>query len=302
MLTKYLAKALMYPARKPIIKNPSDYGMEYQDIDFKSKDGTDLKAWYIPGRSDQLIIMTHPMPFNRYGFHTKGQGLMKVSNVEVELLKTAKQLHDAGYGVFTFYFRNHGESARANDGVCGVGYYEWQDVVGAMHYVKSSPKLKNKSIGFVSHCMGANATLIAMGKEPDLFKDVQAVVAIQPISMNIFVPHYLRDKMPIFKNKTPQINKRIKAMAGFGLEDMSPVQYIKDITAPILYVQVRNDAWTDPSDVQSFYDNTTAVKEIVWIEGDLERFDGYNYFGENPTKMLGFLKKHMDKSKAPASS
>ena len=92
MLTKYLAKALIKPTRRPIIKNPSDYGMEYQDIDFKLKDGTDLKAWYIPGKSDQLIIMTHPMPFNRYGFHTKGQGLIRVSNVEVELLKTAKQL------------------------------------------------------------------------------------------------------------------------------------------------------------------------------------------------------------------
>ena len=298
MLTKYLAKALIKPARRPIVKNPSDYGMEYQDIDFKSKDGTGLKAWYIPGKSDRLIIMTHPMPFNRYGFHTKGQGLTRISNIEVELLKTAKQLNASGYGVFTFDFRNHGESDIANDGVCSVGYYEWQDVAGAMNYVKSSSKLKNNGIGFVSHCMGANATLIAMGKEPVLFKDVRAVVAIQPISMNVFVPHYLKDKMPIFKNNTAQINERIKAMVGFGLEDMSPAKYIKDIKVPILYVQVQNDAWTDPSDIQGFYDNTVALKEIFWIEGDLERFDGYNYFGENPTKMLEFLKKYMDRGKA----
>lgn len=46
--------------------------------------------------------------------------------------------------------------------------------------------------------------------------------------------------------------------------------------------------------MQSFYDQTAAPKEILWIKGDLERFDGYNYFGENPEKMLEFLKKHMD--------
>ncbi|MBN2028671.1 alpha/beta hydrolase [bacterium] len=294
MLIHYLAKALVYPTRRPVVKKPSDYNMSYRDIDFKSKDGTHLKAWYIPGKSEKLIILTHPMPFNRYGFHTKGQGLIKISQVEVELLKTAKHLNDAGYALFMFDFRNHGESDKANNGVCGVGYYEWQDVIGALNYIKTSPELKSKKIGFVSHCMGANATLIAMGKEPDLFNHVQVVVAIQPVSMNVFVPHYLRAKMPIFKNKTPQIDASIKAMIGFGLEDMSPAPYIKDIKVPILYVQVKNDAWTDPSDVQGFYDNTTAPKEIFWIEGDLERFDGYNYFGENPTRMLEFLEKYLD--------
>jgi alpha-beta hydrolase superfamily lysophospholipase len=293
MISKYLAKALIYPKRKPIVKKPSAYGMTYQDIDFKSKDGTNLKAWYIPGSSDRLIIITHPMPFNRYGFHTKGQGLFKVSKVEVELLKTAKQLNDAGYDVFIFDFRNHGESDNANKGLCGVGYYEWQDVAGALRYILASSEMQNKRIGFVSHCMGANATLIAMGKEPELFEGIKAVVAVQPISMRVFVPHYLKDKIPIFRHKTSQINKKIKDMAGFGLEDMSPALYIKDIKVPILYVQVQNDAWTDPSDVQNFYNNTDAPKEIFWIKGNLERFDGYNYFGENPAKMLEFLQKYM---------
>jgi len=294
MISKFLAKALIYPPRRPIIKKPSDYGMEYQNIDFKSKDGTNLKAWYIQGLSDKLIIMTHPMPFNRYGFHTKGQGLFKISDVEVELLKTVKQLNQAGYGVIIFDFRNHGESDKANDGVCGIGYYEWQDVVGVMNYIATSSKLKDKKVGFVSHCMGANSTLIAIGKDPALFKDVKAVVAIQPVSMKIFVPHYLNDKIPIFKNKTSNINKKIHEIAGFGLEEMSPAQYIKEIKIPILYVQVKNDAWTDPSDVQGFYDNTTAPKDIFWIDGPLERFDGYNYFGENPERMLDFLSTYMD--------
>lgn len=294
MISEFIAKGIINPPRKPIVKKPSDYGMNYEDIEFKSKDGVNLKAWYIPGNSDKLIIITHPMPFNRYGFHIKGQGLLKVSNVEVELLKTAKQLNNPGYGVFIFDFRNHGESDQANGGICGIGYYEWQDVVGAMNYIKSNTALKDKKIGFVSHCMGANSTLIAIGKEPEVFADVKAIVAIQPVSMNVFIPHYLQDKMPLLKNQASKINEKIKKITGFGLEDMSPGRYIRDINIPIFYIQVKNDAWTEPSDIQGFYDQTTAPKEIFWIEGDLERFDGYNYFGENPEKMLNFLKKYMD--------
>ena len=293
MLSKFLAKALIYPSRRPIVKTPSDYAMPYQDVDFQSKDGIPLKAWYIPGTSEHLIIMTHPMPFSRYGFHTQGQGLMKVSDVEVELLKTVKHLNAAGYGVFTLDFRNHGESGTANGGACGVGYHEWQDVVGAMAYIKATPELQTKTVAFVSHCMGANATLIAVGKEPALFADVKAIVAIQPVSMAVFVPHYLSDKIPPLRNAAPYINEQIKALAGFGLEDMTPAPYIPDIQIPVFYVQVRNDAWTEPADVQSFYDSTTSPKDILWIEGELERFDGYNYFGEDPEAMLNFLRQYL---------
>jgi len=37
-----------------------------------------------------------------------------------------------------------------------------------------------------------------------------------------------------------------------------------------------------------------APKEIFWIKGDLERFDGYNYLGDRPESMIEFLNKYMD--------
>lgn len=292
--SKFLAEASIKPPRKPLVKNPGDYGMEFQNVDFKSPDGINLKAWYIPGKSDNLIIFTHPMPFNRYGFHTKGQGLMKVSSVEVELLKVVKQLNNEGYGVFIFDFRNHGESEASNNGVCGVGYFEYQDVVGAMNYIKSNNELKGKNIGMVVNCMGANSALIAMSKEPELFKEIKSVVAIQPVSYDVFMKYYLKDKMPFAEKKLPEINKEVKLISGIYLEDMSPKKYISDIKAPIMYVQVRNDAWTIPEDIENFYNLTQSEKELYWIEGDLERFDGYNYFADKPEKMLNWLNKYMN--------
>jgi len=31
----------------------------------------------------------------------------------------------------------------------------------------------------------------------------------------------------------------------------------------------------------------------MWIEGEHERFYGYNYFGDHPEQMLAFLDQHL---------
>ena len=293
MISKYLAKASLAPMKRPILKNPSDYGMKYEDISFFSDDGLKINAWYIKGSSDKLIIFTHPMPFNRYGFHTKGQGLMRISNIEVELLNVVKQLNDAGYSVLTMDMRNHGESEKSLNGICTVGYYEWQDVVGAMKYIKRDKNLMGKKIGMVVNCMGANSALIALAKEQTLFSDIKAVVAIQPVSYNIFIKNYVVDKMPFVKRLLPNIDKQVKKLTGLYLKDMSPLEYIPDVKQPVLYVQVKQDKWTIPEDIISFHEATKTNSEIFWIEGEFSRFDGYNYFGQKPKKMLDWLDRYM---------
>jgi len=42
--------------------------MAYEDVFFPAQDGVALEGWFIPGKSDRLIIMNHPMPANRYGY------------------------------------------------------------------------------------------------------------------------------------------------------------------------------------------------------------------------------------------
>lgn len=293
MISSILTKALLRPKRQPLVKNPEDYGMKYENIEFSSSDGLKLKGWFIPGKLDKIIIITHPSPFTRYGFSTKHQGFFKISNIEVELLKTAKHLNKEGYNIFTFDFRNHGKSEKGNNGFMGVGLFEWQDVIGALDYIENHEDLKTKNIGFVSHCLGANSTIIAMSKQPEKFKNVKCLAAIQPISTDILTKCLLEDKYPLFKSRYHNINKKSIKYTGYSLEEMSPAKYVKDIPVPTFYTQVKNDPWTKPSDVQSFCDSTPEPKELFWIEGDLKRFDGYNYFGNNPQKLLEFLQNYM---------
>lgn len=292
MTDSMMAKSLIFPRRQPLVKNPADYGMDYRDVSFYSPDSVLIQAWFIPGREDKMVILTHPMPFTRYGFSVKHQGFFKVTKKEVELLKTVRVLHDAGYDVFTFDFRNHGESGEGNGGVCGVGLNEWPDVIGALNYVSSSPELKEKSIAFVSHCMGANATIMAMSREKEKFKRVKCLVAIQPVSMDVLVPCLIKDKYSMFSSRIPVIDRKIKEYSGYSLEEMSPRNDVKNITVPVLYVQVKSDPWTRPEDVEGFYENTPEPKSLLWIEGE-ERFDGYNYFGNHPEELISFLGQHM---------
>ena len=150
-------------------------------------------------------------------------------------------------------------------------------------------------IGFVSFCMGANSTIIAQSKAPEKFSKVKCQMLIQPISMDVFVDTYTKKTYTKFIAALlmPTIRVFVKMLSGKKLEDLSPRNYVKDIRIPTLYIQAKNDPWTDLSDIKGFYNDTKATKEFFWIENTKHRFESYTYFETKPEKMLEFLKKWM---------
>ena len=63
---------------------------------------------------------------------------------------------------------------------------------------------------------------------------------------------------------------------------------------PLFLYQVRGDTLTDPSDVQTMYDNIpTADKKLQRIEGSTARWDGYLEFQRRPEPMLEWFDQHM---------
>jgi len=292
----FISRTVIHLDRQPVPKTPKDYGLDFQNVEFKAADEVKIKGWLIPGALDKLIIITHVGGLTKYGSTRTFRSMSKLYNEEIEFLKVAQHLHNEGYWVLMFDFRNHGESDPSpNGGKAGIGLEEYQDVVAAMDYIQNSNDLKDKEIGFVSFCMGANSTIIAMSKKPDKFKTVKCLVAVQPISMEVFVRTYLKRRFTSFGGKLlfPLVKRFVNWQSKYRLEDMSPANFVKDIKVPTLYVQTRNDAWTEPSDITGFYENTRPTKEFSWLEGLNHRFQGYQYFGDNPEKMLWWLKKWM---------
>jgi pimeloyl-ACP methyl ester carboxylesterase len=275
-------------------KTPKDYSMEFQHIEFKAADCINIKGWLIPAKSNKLVVITHVGGLTKYGSTKEFSSFSKLYNEEIEFLKVARHLHSEGYGVLMFDFRNHGESDPSpNGGKAGIGLEEYQDVVAAMDYIQSNEDLKDKKVGFVSFCMGANSTIVAMSKQPDNFGNVKCLIAVQPISMEVFTRTYLRRRLTSFGVALlfPLIKLFVNLQSRYRLQDMSPAQFVQDLKVPTLYVQTRNDPWTELSDICGFYENTPTEKEFFWIEGKTHRFEGYQYFGEQPKKMLEWLKR-----------
>jgi alpha/beta superfamily hydrolase len=285
------AQLTLNPKRQPIETTPAEYGLAYEDVEFHSSDNLNLKGWFIPGDTRKVLLVTHPMYCNRHGFLVRNKSVFMAAKTDIDLLLAIKALKEEGYSILTFDFRNHGES---DHGMTGVGLNEYKDVLGAIEYLKKQKGFEDSELGLVGFCMGANSIIVALSKDPDQFSTARCLVAIQPISMSVFVRSYIKSIYTrlglIVLPLTEFIRQRL---GGHPQEEMSPRDYVKDIVVPTLYIQGRNDPWTELSDIQGFYENTPAPKQFHWLESTKNRLEAYQYVCENPQTMIEFIDTHM---------
>lgn len=297
-IVKALAGFAVKPAfRTPVHKTPADHGIaDWEDIYFPSDDGTPLEGWYVPaagGESDKLIIMNHPMPMSRSGFTGHfGEPWSQVDDIEIDFVAHIAHLVRAGYNVLAYDLRNHGNSAAANGGICGIGRYEWRDCVGAKNYVDAHPRLSKMKLGLYSQCTGGNAQYEAMSRRPDLFENVLCMLSPLVVSMTALMGSFA--KLQGVGDYMEAMDFEQKKLGGFTNAEMTPHLFAADVKVPTFVVQVHDDAWTTPEDGETTFDLLgSAEKEFFWIEGTTRRFDGYNYFGQHPDRMLAWFDRYM---------
>jgi hypothetical protein len=88
---------------------------------------------------------------------------------------------------------------------------------------------------------------------------------------------------------------KYRTKSNMSADKLSPIKYAKSVTIPTLVAQVKEDVSTKESDVQTIYEGLSSKdKKLFWIQGTKRRFDGYNYFSENPGLMLEWYGSHFD--------
>jgi uncharacterized protein len=284
--------------RSPVLHSPSDQGLDYEDVTFPALDGVPLEGWFIPAAgSENLVILNHPMGFTRSGMPTHLEPWRSVwaasgNGFEVDFVPDYKILHDAGYHVLTYDLRNHGLSGAANGGITSSGIFEARDVVGSLTYARSRPDTRNMSIGLFSRCLGASSTFAAMTQFPEAFDGVLCLVAAQPVTARTIIERRLAGLgLPEHIN---DLEQRIIVRTGINFARRSPQEWATNVRVPTYLYQVREDALTHPSDVQTMYDNIpVAEKHLHWIEGTTARWDGYLEFQRRPEPMLAWLAKYL---------
>lgn len=292
-----LVEAFSHTQRSPILHTPAEAGLYFEDVYFPSADGTLLEGWLIPcAGSDKLIICAHPFKFSRAGFPSHLEPWKSAygpgNDYELNFIPDFQILHDNGYNVLAYDFRNFGLSAAANGGLMYNNRFEARDVVGSLAYVRSRPDTAAMKIGLFSRCMGANATFRAFATYPAAFADVQCLVAPLLLSARVGLESALAGAGLL--EFADEADRRQFQLTGVSPSESSPADWAPAVAVPTLTYGVREDAITRPEDLETIFKAIgTDEKAMFWIEGTTRRWDGYTWFQRHPARILEWFAKYM---------
>lgn len=294
-----MADSFLRQTRSPILHSPSEENLDYEDVTFPSLDGVPLEGWFIPATgSNKIIIANHPMGFSRSGIPAHLEPWKSVwrgsgNDFEVNFVPDYRILHDAGYNVLAYDLRNSGHSGEANGGIASSGIFEARDVLGSLKYVRTRQGTRDMMVGLLSRCLGCSSTFCAMTNDPAAFNEVRCLVGPQPVTMKIIVGRRLV-LAGVPAERINDLEQRILLRTSIGFARRAPTEWAKQVRVPTFLYQVHDDLLTDPSDVQTMFDNIPiADKKLQWITGSSARWDGYLEFQRRPRQMLEWLEQHM---------
>ncbi|MEO0626561.1 MAG: alpha/beta fold hydrolase [Bacteroidota bacterium] len=290
MITGFLSNMIVKGGIAPVFDDPSNYGLEYEDVTFQAADGVHLKGWLVKGGSDKIIVQSHfGVQSSRSGYTPKGKGMVKMWEEDISFLKHVKYLVDKGYSVLMYDFRSHGNSDPNTSGWCSWGPDEAQDVVAAIDYVANHPTYKDAQIGLLSICMGAAASTYAFGANALQQYNIKAMVAIQPMRYADFMKSF---GLPGFLNNW--VDKKNSKRVGFDMAAKSFKEDVPKVTVPTLVMQNDKDEFLTKESIDDYYNDLTVEKDMLWVSNiGTKRAAGYDYLTRNPEKVLYWFDKYM---------
>ena len=225
---------------------PSDVGLKYENVSFKSRDGLMLKGLLIKtNKSKGMIILAHGWEGNKEG-----------------LLNYSKFLARNSYEVLIFDFRGFGES---EGGYSSLGYYERFDVLDAIDYIKSRKDLNSDFIGGLGFSMGGASMLMTI-KDSQVF-DALVIDSVYPtIHQNVgrrFNTVYGFPKFP-FATSLVFWGGIINGFNGF---DLAPEKYIAEAKFPIFIIQGTEDYQVSIGDANLLFNKAQEPKQMWIVNG-----------------------------------
>jgi pimeloyl-ACP methyl ester carboxylesterase len=249
----WLATAIAHAGTRPMdsrLKDaPDRYGLTFEDVSFDADDGVNLKGWFVaPQGRRAVIIGSHGLFRNR-----------------VELLARLAPACKAGYGILLYDSRSHGASDRA---IVSFGYFEKNDVLGAMRYVErryAQPATRPPLV-LMGVSMGAVATLEAAAQSAAYaalildspFSDLRQTVA-DHVRLFLGLPRFPFADLFIFW---------YSRIAGFdpGLSD-SHIALKKTKPVPLLIIGSEGDERIPSRVARSLYEESPAALKRLKIFG-----------------------------------
>ena len=252
---------------------PSELHLPSEQIQVPVEDGISLSSW---------LIRAEP-PVKGTVLYLHG-----VADCKIDGLRLAKLLHDNRFNVFLYDARRHGESGGK---FCTYGYYEKLDVVKLIDYLNARKDLTLGKIGAFGTSMGAAVAIQAAAVDPRIaavisensFATLRSIFDDYQKRMIRLPFHYLRNLVIV----------RSERIANFRASDVSPVQSVKILDIPVLFIYGKNDRLITHNYSIMLYDNTPSKKELFPVEhashNDTWEVGGKAY----ELKLLDFFEKNL---------
>jgi uncharacterized protein len=250
-ISYYSANSLVHSPRAVPLDKPENYGYTYENVNFSPPDDPTitLKGWYIPPKPEK-----------------KGAVILYVHGFQAErswLLSQARFMIDDGYGALMFDLRNSGASG---GNMTYFGAKEWQDVTGAVNYLRSRPEVDMDRLGIMGRSMGGGVVIRAAA-ELQIFKFViaQSTFTDAESLVNDVVP--LSTGLPSFPF-APLIEFFAKRETGVDLKTINSVAELQKLgNTPVMVIHGTKDDWIPYAHGQKLYAAAIGPKVFYPVEG-----------------------------------
>jgi fermentation-respiration switch protein FrsA (DUF1100 family) len=237
-------------------KTPQSFGMDYQPIAFRSKDGILLKGWFVPAssRTRGTIVLCHGM-----------------NRTRVEMLPMAAYAHSLGFNALLFDFRHEGQSGGQ---VTTIGFQERLDVEGAVQEAIGPLGAKPPVIVW-GVSMGAAAALMAAADSPA----IDAVISDSAwTTFHELIAHHAKlfMRLPSFPI-ADEIEYGIALRGHFWPSQFNLLTAVREIGArPILFVAVQNDRRMPPAYAETLYQASSSPQKALVVVPGSRHGEGFN--------------------------
>ena len=257
IISAYTDEILVHPVRMPITTNPRNYGLRYQNVSFLSRvDHTHLRGWFIPAlfHSNRTVIFAHGHAANR-----------------MQMMSMFSPFVRDGYNIFTFDFRDSGESDGTID---TVGYLEQWDLEGAFDYVRIRPQNQGRHIGFLGFSMGAAVSILVAANEPS----VEGVVADSSFAD---LQQYLEANLSKYSHLpsfpfTPVMEWLSVPLTGLDPAKVQPIKSIARIAPrPLLLIHGEADMQVSPDNSKQLFAAAHNPNAQLWMVPNADHVQSY---------------------------
>lgn len=219
--------------------------LQKEEVCLSSQFGYNIHGYFIPvNHSNKFMIFCHGVTVNK-----------------INSIKYANLFLNRGFNVFIYDHRRHGQTGGKTT---SYGYYEKHDLKTVVDWLKQRYG-SNITLGIHGESMGAATLLQYAGMVED---GADFYIADCPFSDFYEQLHY-RLKVEFHLPKWPLLplaNAFLKVRDGYTIREVSPIDCVKNIKNPVLFIHSKDDDYILCNMTQSLYEAKEGAKELYIAE------------------------------------